>query len=381
MANSMRITGNIRVETEWFMSEYGMTEPNPFTIDLDELAEFKAEKTRLIYERYPESKGQSPAPIPQYQVPMRDGRVVCTMALGAPEPVWDEKSGCWWTDKACPPLKGIKSISDVDAIPIPDWSNVSLVQQMIDKYREVREKSKYKLDLRTSLQWLILPWTNPATGESYQFDTFMSFIDLGAFLMGDTDFFSMLAIDPDLSKAMFKKCFDLSTGYSDFMRGVYGVEVSGICSFGGDYSCILSPEMYKNYAMTRDAMLIDKYGNLPCNLHSCGPSDHLYEIWGTYPNIENIILMQTRGMSGKLRQLRKSLPDTHLQITLCSPQFDFERESTDNVRGQLREYAEHAGFGDISFTAIISGSNSQVDENVQTFFETIEEINMAAATT
>jgi len=109
---------------------------------------------------------------------------------------------------------------------------------------------------------------------------------------------------------MLDFCFDLSTSYTEFLHNFYKIDnFNGLSSFGGDFSCMLSPGLYKEYAMGFDMRLVKRYGNLFCNLHSCGPSWHLYDVWATYPNKKKIVLMQTRYVRGRMKKLREALPD------------------------------------------------------------------------
>ncbi len=39
------------------------------------------------------------------------------------------------------------------------------------------------------------------------------------------------------------------------------------------------------------------------NLHSCGKSDHLYDVWAKYPGKEKIKVMQTRGVAREAKAL------------------------------------------------------------------------------
>ncbi len=380
-----KIIASVFMTPKWFKDEFGFEAENPFNMDLDLFAEKNARRSQLLYDKYPElndyflaSGGLLPigkgAPEISYSMPQYDGRVVCNVAYGSKDPVWDKATSSFWYDRDSTPWADMKTASDVSKIKMPKWEDVSLIRQMQEKYDELKSKSKYQKDLTSS--WTAMNWKNPNTGMTYHFTNIMSFIDLGGFLCGDTEFLMILASDRDLAKSLMEKCFELAVSYSEYMMKIFGAKpVQGTASLGGDFSCMLSPDMYQDYAMAFDQMKMDKYGNLPCNLHSCGASAHLYEIWGTYPNLDNIVLMQTRGIEGKLSKLRESLPDTFLQITIHQPQFDFENESEENIRRLVWQYAKEAGFRDLELNVIVAKTGIQVDKNIRAFCKTVAEIN------
>jgi hypothetical protein len=295
------------------------------------------------------------------------------MAFGLPDPVWNEDEGMFWFDRTRCPLAWVETVEDVAKLGIPDWGVQPLVRRALEKAKEARTRGTYAPPKGKPSVWEM---TFPSTGEIRRFSTFFSFIDVGSFLCGTEKFFAMLAGEPDTAHALLEKCFALSTSYTEFMHRTFGIaRMEGLSSFGGDFSCLLSPARYREYAMAFDMKLVEKYGDLPCNLHSCGPSKHLYETWATYPNLERIVIMQTRGISGELKRLRKIMPHTLLQITLHPPQFDFERESPETVRKMVLQCAEEAELRDISLTVVVAQSGPKVDENIKAFYRALDEIN------
>ncbi len=370
-----KITGSIWKTEKCMYEEFGIEEPDPFNTDLDTLAEVYAEMRNAFARKYPDLCPEGPVHKPVYSIPQYDGRTVCSVAYGAQRPVWDGRTRSYWHDRSYVPWAWVETVKDVSSIKVPDWSSIPMVQENIKKYEEVRSKTKYTLEANTRIQWSELRFTHPYTKKSYAFNTTMSFVDLGAFLFGDTRFLETSLSDVDLTKALMEKCFEVTVSYRDYVNKMYGLKVKGMASFGGDYSFMFSPDMYREYAMAYDAMRVERYGDLPCNLHSCGASSHLYEIWGTYPNKDNIVLMQTRGIEGKLKELRSSLPNTFLQITIHQPQFDFEEESVENIVKLVWHYAEEAGFKDLHLTVIVSKTNDDVERNIRAFYKVIDEVN------
>ena len=370
-----RIFGYANFMPEWFADGYGIIYENPFKTDPDLLLEINMKKSKILLDRYPELSLGNANPAPVYAVPQYDGRILCATAYGAPYPVWDSKSGCFWTDRDFIPWEWVETSADVNRIIVPDWNNVRLVQEMAVMYSEYKEKAKHVPGANNKYEWTCQNWTNPNTNEEYNLTGFMTYIDLAPFLFGETRFFTMLAEDPEFACALMEKCFEISVSYAEYMVKLYGYDIKGISGFGGDHSCMLSPAMYKEYAMAFDQMILDRYGYLPCNLHSCGPSSHLYENWGTYGNIHYIVLMQTRAIQGGAIKLRKALPYTHLQLTLHSPQFDFENEEPGNIRDTVWQLAEGVGFKDVDFNVIVTYPGEKVDSNLRTFFKTIDNLN------
>jgi hypothetical protein len=364
-----RISGGVGMTQYWLRTQFGIESLNPFTNDLDAVAESGARVSRLLAERYPDLPLGDANAQPQYSVPQHDGRIVAAVAYGAGEPTWSPDISAFWSDRANPPWGWVQSPADVARIRTPDWESIGLVQQMAAKWEEVKAKVGEEAARKLSMPWTCLRYGG---GNMAVFPTF---VDMGPFLLGDSDFFMILASDPDLARALMDKCFEISVSWGEFTSALYGTPIEGLCGFGGDNSCVLSPEMYERYGMGFDLMLYERYGDLPCNLHSCGPSAHLYDVWRKYPNREHIVLMQTRGIPGELRRLKEALPHTFLQITLHPPQFDFESETPESIRAMVWQLAEEAGFSGMSLHAIIARSGEQVDANIRAFYKAIDEVN------
>ncbi|MBN2455866.1 MAG: hypothetical protein JXB29_04915 [Sedimentisphaerales bacterium] len=375
MHKTSGIFGNVELTPAWFQATYGLQEPNPFETDIDELVEHTIKKNKLLYERFPELPLGEREPQPSCPILLYDRRIVIAAAYGESAFVWNAQTASFWVDKNFGPWKGFNDVSSVLKVEVPDWENVGLVQEMLAKWEQVREKTDDSI-YDNAIEWLDFDWQNPYTGRKYRFSDDASFIDLGLFLCGSTEFFTILAAGPQLAQAMLEKCFELSTSYSSFLRGVFNRQkVTAFSSLGGDNSCNLSGQMYRQYAMAYDAMRVKRYGNLPCNLHSCGPSSHLYEVWSTYPNRDNIVLMQTRGIPGQLHKLKKALPNTFLQITIHQPQFDFENESPENIQKIVEHYAKEAGYQNLELVVVVNQATEKVDRNIRSFYEVIGQIN------
>jgi hypothetical protein len=373
MQKSNRIFGKVDLSPAWFKKALGIEAPHPFKTDIDLLVEHEVNKSKMLHEHFPDLLLGEANPKAAYPIVQYDRRLVIASAFGGVEPVWKPDNASFWVDKHVGPWGDIKTANEVTRIKIPDWETVPLVQQMLEKWDQIQKKTRYPI--QEISEWMEFDCTNPYTQRTYRFSDFPTFIDLGHFLCGSTEFFTILAGEPDLARAMLEKCFELSTSFSDFRRKVYDRNLEAISSLGGDNSCNLSPDMYRQYAMAHDAMMIDRYGNLPCNLHSCGASSHLYDVWGTYPNKNNIVVMQTRGIPGELYRLRKALPDTLLQITIHQPQFDFENEAPDKIYTLVEHYARQADFHNLELVVVINDAGEHVDRNIRAFYRAIETVN------
>ena len=358
----------------WFNNELESKEPNPFTADPDVLAVRNAMKARLLHDRFPDLPLGSANPTPCYSVPQYSCQLVIAAAYGAGDPIWDPEMGALWPADDSNVWASIDSADGFSSVEIPDWGSVRLVREMIEKFEEVKSRRTYALPMPLDLPQTVLHRRDPRSGKTYDMTVFPGFIALGPLLYGPTQFFALLAADPDAARAMLDKCFELSTSCSDYLRGIYGLEVEGLCSFGGDNSCLLSPGQYRDYAMTFDLRLVDKYGNLPVNLHSCGHSKHLYDVWAEYWNLDNIVFVQTRAVPGHTRRLRQNIPDTWLQLTLMPPDFDFEYESPERIRQVVKQLAEEAGWSGIDFTVVITRSDENIERSLRALFQAVQEI-------
>ena len=377
MGGAKLIDGGVWVLDAAFHAQ-GLRRPNPFTSSLDAVSEAGAEYSRLLCRALGELEMGERQPEPQLSVPQHDGRVVCATAFGAPYPTWDPLSASWWLDAGWQAWPGLQTAREAEEIPIPDWSKNPLVCEMAAKWREVQSRVGAEQAAKLSLPWTSFPWTHPRTGQTRNMSVFMTFVDLGGFLLGSTRFLTMLAAEPELAAALMRKCFELSVSYSRFMDRLYGKKREGVCTFGGDNSCLLSPAMYRAYAMGFDRLLAAECPGLWRNLHSCGPSSHLYALWGKYPDKDLIVLMQTRAIPGAMRPLRKALPSTVIQLTVHQPQFDFERARPDRVKALIWELAEAMEFRDGAIGVLVSSIDERVKANIRAFNEAIQEVNAEA---
>jgi hypothetical protein len=371
-----KIQSGLQATGAWIPEALGRGIPHPFESTLDEIIEYNQDRIRLIYEHLGDVGLGSPDPYPSVVVPQHDGRVICATAFGASYPRWDSLSGSFWLDDKEHVWEGI-TLEELESLPIPDWSQNKLVQENIQKWNEVKSIVGEEQAPYLPLPWTELIWTLPRTDQSYYFWVFSTFLDLGSFLMGSNDFLIALASDPELAEALVKKIFEISASYSDYMCIIYDRPCIGWGSMGGDNSCLVSADMYRQYAMAFDRLVTEKCGNSPCNLHSCGDSRHLYEVFGEYPDKDRIVLMQTRAVPGLMKKLRKSLPNTYIQLTIHQPQIDFERESPSNIKELVWQFAEDLDFRDMSIDVIFSTVDDQCKANIMAFREAIDEVNAA----
>ena len=362
----------------WFIGKLGRGRPNPVSSSLEQVARYEQDKARAVHEHLGEFGMGSADPPLRYAVPQHDGRNIIAAAFGAPYPGWDELSGCFVLPVDAHPWAGLDNVAAVERLAVPNWAENPLVQENRRKWGEYQALVGAAAAAQAPLNWTELQWTHPRTGASYRMSTFPSFLDLGGFLMGSTEFLGVLAADPELAQALLAKCFQLSASYSDCMGQIYGRPRTAWASMGGDNSCLVSPAMYRTYAMGFDRLVRDKCGNIPRNLHSCGASKHLYKVWGEYPEREQIVLMQTRAIPGAMRPLRESLPHTYIQLTIHQPQVDFERETPERVKALVWELAEAMDFRDMSLTVLFSEVTAQSKANLAAFFEAGREVNAEA---
>jgi hypothetical protein len=378
MVERTYIQADARVVDGWFVEKMGRGIPNPFATRLDELARYNQDRARILYDHLGDFGLGDPDPKPWFDVPQHDGRLICAAAFGAPHPRWDERTGAFWPNSATPVWSGITTLRDVEELPIPEWAENPLVIENMRQWAEVQRVVGPPKARQMPLNWTESVWQHPVTGRQYRFWAYPTFVDLGGFLMESSRFMTCLAGEPELAYALLHKCFTLSASLTDFMRRVYGRPMAEWGSLGGDNSCLLSPAMYRQYAMTFDAMVRRVCGNVPRNLHSCGASGHLYEVWEEYPEREQIVLMQTRALPGKMKPLRQSLPETYIQLTLHQPQVDFERETPERIREIVWQCAEDLDFRDMSITVLFSTVNGGCKDNLAAFYQAIDEVNAKA---
>ncbi|MBT3272753.1 MAG: hypothetical protein HN368_06340 [Spirochaetales bacterium] len=311
-----------------------------------------------------------------------DARYMIATALGAPKPVWDGTTYSWWMDREQGnPLNAGMSPAEVSAIPIPDWKNLPQVHEMFQS-RE-RWVKAFPDD--------IPPFSNVSqldvhAGEKKWFLGFPSFVDLGIFLLGTSDFLAELGMESELAEALLDKSFELSTSYLEFMHSVYPIQMELLLGFAGDTACLLSPSLYKKYSVRWDAMLFEyvqnRYGcaeNFPCNLHSCGPSVHLYDAWGEHPHNDNIVVLQTRLVPGTVGSLRKTMKKSVLQLTFHPQHYDVVNAASDDFKHVLINSADSAERRDVHFSVIAVANRPEevpmLQTNINVMLLALEELN------
>lgn len=363
----------------WYADHLGHGVPHPFCNSFDECARYQQECARLLYDAWGDIGFGSADPQPWYSVPQHDGRIIAAAAFGSPYPSWDEVSGSFWLETNAHPWSGLSSIAEVERLPVPDWERNPLVQENVRKWEEYKTRFGSEAARTASLPWTDFPWSHPVTGWQYNFCSVPTFLDLGCFLMGSTEFLTTLAADPELAHALLQKLFAISINQCEFMCRLYNRPLTAWGSMGGDNSCLVSAAMYREYAMAFDRLVRARLGPMPCNLHSCGASKHLYETWADYPDKDDIVLMQTRAIPGAMAPLRRALPTTFIQLTILQPQVDFEREHPERIKALVWDLAEALEFHDCSIDVIFSAVTDQCKTNILALREAGEEVNQEAA--
>ena len=196
----------------------------------------------------------------------------------------------------------------------------------------------------------------------------------------------MLGGEPELADAFMEFCFELSVGYTEFLLSLHPERFVGLCGFGGDATFFLSPALYERYSAAWDARLFDRVrarhnlpATMPCNLHSCGASAHLYEPWGRHPCLGNITAMQTRLIPGTVARLRAALPEVELELTLHPPEFDLAAAEPEAIREVLRTSAAAAGGRNVHFSFIVTAQRLEdlprIERHVQACIAQMERIS------
>jgi len=282
-------------------------------------------------------------------------RDMIPIALGADEPRW--MGGSWWHDRDRRALDRVSCASDVTRISVPEWHRLPIVERMLESRRRWQEAHPDEPPSGFGLTYdLTVPGRAPAQSVNYP-----SFVDLGAFLVGLTRFFTILGGEPEVGDALMDKFFELSTSYTDFLLSLKPERFDALCGFGGDATCLLSPRLYERYGAAWDARLFEHvrgtHGvppDLPCNFHSCGPSAHLYGLWGRHPCRDNITTVQTRLLPGKVRGVREAFPRAQLELTIHPQHFDALRASASELRDLLLSSARDAGLRDVHLIVFMS---------------------------
>ena len=302
-------------------------------------------------------------------------------AMDAPAPTWDARNGCFWPSRQRA-LSWVKSVSDVRRIRVPQWNQEPSFWQMVESrqrwYEAFPDNPPGNIFGGT--------WKQRADREPVTFISYMSFIDMGPHLLGADEFMMILASDAPLAEALMDKFFELSTSYSAFMQALQGGKVGCLVGFGGDYACMLSPDLYEKYSVTWDKKVFEYfrkfYGvfeDAPCNLHSCGPSSHLYSRWGTHPFRSNITTMQTRLLPEHVKALRTNLPDTFVQLTFHPEHFDFASVEPDHVRTAVRQAVKDVDLRDVEFLVFAFANEpndlERLEINLRVMYDEMDKIN------
>ena len=311
-----------------------------------------------------------------------DARYMISTALGAPRPEWDGVTFSWWMDRERGnPIDAAARPEEIAALPIPDWANLPMVKEMQASRRRWQEAFPGDHPEYANVSLL-----SARPGEQKQYVAYPSFVDLGIFLLGTTDFLTELGMETDLAEALMAKSLELSTSYVDFVHTLDPRQMELLLGFAGDTACLLSPELYEKYSVRWDAGLFEHLRahtgcaeDFPCNLHSCGPSTHLYDAWGSHPHNDHIVVLQTRLVPGTVERLRRNMRNTYLQLTFHPQHFDIARESPEEFRRVLMESADHAQRRDVHFSIIAvvnkPGDVPGLQANLEVMAKTLDELN------
>ena len=371
----MKILRDVTFTAKWWLTEYGIECKNPMEESLEEQIETKIRKSRLLYRRYGHLGIGEPDPKPPYDVPQYDGRIVIAGAYGGKRPSWAKDTACYWLDKSASALGHITSAREIAKIKIPNWDNNPLLNETFERYEKDKASSYFK-EGRVNYPWTLSRYNDPRTKLTHQAAGYICAVDLAPFLFGDTAFFSVMAEDDDFTFAFLDKCYEIATDHTAYMAKRFGLDIGkmGWESIGGDYSCLLSPGLYEKFIKPYDLRRMEENNLHFINLHSCGASAHLYGVWGKYPNRESILLMQTRGIEGRLAHLRQCLPHTLIQLTLHQPQCDFENITAGEVERIVRSYAEEARYDNLELVVLVVQSGENTDANIEALCKAVDQI-------
>ena len=373
------IKSTVELPSTWWKRNYGISHPDPTTADPQAIIDYQLTVKRIILERYHDVPALVAAcrddhPAETFELFGCDLRQVLAQAFGAPELTWSSETGCLWDDRSRVPLSRPESAEEINALPMPDWDTVPAVQKVLNRKQEI-EAALPSIRVTSDC----VRWERANPNGRYGFVTIPSFIDMGPFLMGDEHFFESLLMRPEMSHALMGRGLQWAVSYNEYMRDRFlhmaGEPVRGVGSMAGDYATMLSPDLYDEYAYGYDHTVMEHFGpDLPTNLHSCGPSAHLYEKWTAYPNVA---VLQTRWTDGHLARLRSLMPNTLLEMTFAPPQFDIDHADIADIENLLWQAARDAEFRGVSFHAIFTGvrDNAATDQRLRAFFKTIEDIN------
>ncbi|OHB58913.1 MAG: hypothetical protein A2Y12_17690 [Planctomycetes bacterium GWF2_42_9] len=304
-----------------------------------------------------------------------------SMSLGGPQPIWDKRNGCYWPSNRGI-LSWVKSVSDVGRIPTPNWYAQPAFIRML-KSRQ-RWYEAFPDNPPGNIAGGV--WNQPEGRNAARFVSYMSFIDIGPHLFGADEFMMILASDPELAEALMEKFFELSISFGNSMQALCGGKPECIVGFGGDYACMLSPELYEKYSIGWDIKLFEHFREFyascdgtPCNLHSCGPSPHLYPAWKSHPAVKNITTMQTRLLPECVKTLRQTLPNTQIQLTFHPEHFDFANVSSEELRTVFCQAVEDAGCAKTEFVifAIANAPDdiARLETNIRVIYDELFKIN------
>jgi len=372
----MRISKGVGFFERWWQDEYGIITKSKMLESMDEQIETNVKRIKILYDRYGHLGLGEPDPDPWYEVPTYDALITVASSFTDTPPEWDDMTASFCYDSRYSVWGGITDAGGIERIKVPDWDDNPLVNEMLERYERERNSSFIK-EGKVTYPYTAMKFFNPITGVAHESVFYLSPLDMAPFLYGDTDFFAVMMDDDEFTFAVYDKCYEIATSYTDYMVKAFGIDAGkmGWMNIGGDYACLMSPALYRKYVKPYDERRAKGNNDFSINLHSCGASAHLYDVWREYPNRGSISQMQTRGIPGKLAHLRECLPDTLICLALHQPQCDFENIPAAEVERTVRGYAEEAGYGNLQLDAYVVKSGENTDKNIAAFCNTIDAIN------
>lgn len=195
------------------------------------------------------------------------------IALGG-RVIYKETEDCWTPDK---PLAHLDSIEAVNAMSDIDWNAVPMLQQyweQVDILQRAYPNARIEHIQGVGAEGLNVMHTPYTTAFR---------------LLGD-EILDYMMLEEDLANAIFDYIMRQYKNLWTTIRTRMGWAQGDYIHFGDCAATMLSPTLYASMSLPRYLALLKGDNYRTCNVHSCGPSTHLLELFSHVPNIASLQL-------------------------------------------------------------------------------------------
>ena len=340
------LTPNLKVRfaRSWFHKNYGFVFDESFQLDPLNRVKVEMEMERKLAERFPGLPLGNSDPQPSPGIFFQPLDIICSM-FGSRWEFFKDKE-VWSVDT---PWKEIDSVEEIKNMRIPDLEKTWVIKEMLRQLRILKKNYKNGVSFYGGKEWgenLGIVHTPLTT--AYK-------------LVGER-FFEELYESPAMAHAILNKVTEINFKMVDFFSRIQGKNVERI-HLGDCAATMLSPQLYEEYGLKYNVIHSQRFGT--CQIHSCGPSTHLLEVFAKTPHVKMVEL----GWYTDMRRSGEVFPKTHITASLDPVSFLMDDPNT--VKRKIKDYISGARMKEL--TLVVEIEYGVPDRNIYAVYELMNE--------